>query len=451
MMEYESRTGSCAVPLPKVKASLQTGVNYTTIHALSRVALNAAARRGDVVAGLLTDRERLESPHDDFERLRARGPVVYGRTSASIVDHEAINEVLRSDDFGVGDGVGPLPEPLKRLITWSRDPWAAGPVDPPSLLAIDAPLHTRLRRLVSRSFTARSISKWQETVEKTASGLVDELAEAGADGPVDLVDAYAAQLPVAIIAGMLGVWDRDQRAQVLEWGNVAATLLDPGLTWRQFREANRAVRDLHQWLAGQIEAKRREPGDDLLSQLVALQGEDSLTDDELRSTALLVLGAGFETTVNLISNAVALLDSHPEQKALALADPSRWGNVVEETLRFDPPVRLNVRQAYADTTVSGVGVPKGQFLVLFIAGANRDPALFDNPHTFDITRANADQHLSFSAGAHYCLGASLARLEARVALEALYSRFPSLEVAGTPERRGTMVLHGFEHLPVRLG
>jgi len=442
------------VPLPElsdVRAGLQTRVNYATIHALSRVALNQAAKRGDVVASLLTDRARLEEPHADFERLRARGPVVFGRTSASIVDHAAINTVLRSDDYGVGDGVGPIPEPLRRIIAWSRDPWSAGPVDPPSLLAVDAPLHTRLRRLVSKSFTARAIGKWQETVEKTAAGLVDELAEAGADGrPVDLVDAYASQLPVAIIAGMLGVWDRDQRAQVLEWGNLAATLLDPGLTWKQFRDANTAVRDLHRWLAEQIESKRHEPGDDLLSQLVALQGEDALTDDELRSTALLVLGAGFETTVNLISNAVALLDAHPSQKALALSS-GNWGNVVEETLRFDPPVRMNVRQAYADTNIGGVDVPKGQFLVLFIAAANRDPALFDDPHSFDITRANADQHLAFSAGAHYCLGASLARLEARVALEALYSRFPDLAVTGTPERRGTMVLHGFEHLPVTLG
>jgi len=438
--------------LPQLKAGLQTRVNYATVHGLSRLGLRAAARKGDVVAGLLADRERLEHPHADFERLRARGPVVFGRASASVVDHAAINQVLRSEDFGVGDGIGPVPDPLHRLITWSRDPWAAGPVDPPSLLAVDPPLHTRLRRLVSRSFTARAIARWQETVEKTASDLVDELASASTGGrPVDLVDAYAAQLPVAIIAGMLGVWDPDQRRQVVEWGNVAAKLLDPGLPWHEFRDAKRAVRDLHRWLAVQIETKRREPGDDLLSQLVALQGEDALTNDELRSTALLVLGAGFETTVNLISNAVMLLDTHPDQKALALATPDRWGNVVEETLRFDPPVRMNVRQAYADTTIAGVAVPKGQFLVLFIAAANRDPALFDDPQTFDITRANADQHLSFSAGAHYCLGASLARLEARVALETLYARFPSLKVIGTPERRGTMVLHGFEHLPLQLG
>lgn len=438
--------------LPQLKAGLQTRVNYATVHGLSRLGLRAAARKGDVVAGLLADRERLEHPHADFELLRARGPVVFGRASASVVDHAAINQVLRSEDFGVGDGIGPVPDPLHRLITWSRDPWAAGPVDPPSLLAVDPPLHTRLRRLVSRSFTARAIARWQETVEKTASDLVDQLAPASTGGrPVDLVDAYAAQLPVAIIAGMLGVWDPDQRRQVVEWGNVAAKLLDPGLPWHEFRDAKRAVRDLHRWLAVQIETKRREPGSDLLSQLVALQGEDALTDDELRSTALLVLGAGFETTVNLISNAVMLLDAHPDQRALALASPDRWGNVVEETLRFDPPVRMNVRQAYADTTIAGVAVPKGQFLVLFIAAANRDPAVFDDPQSFDITRANADQHLSFSAGAHYCLGASLARLEARVALETLYARFPSLKVIGTPERRGTMVLHGFEHLPLQLG
>lgn len=440
------------MPSPDLKARLQTRVNFSTVHGLARFGLGAAARRGDTVAVLLTDHDRLEHPHADFERLRAMGPISFGSAVAATVDHAVINEVLRSEDFGVGDGIGAVPPLLHRLITWSRDPWAAGPVDPPSLLAIDPPLHTRLRRLVSRSFTARSISRWQSTVEETADELLDELAKAAADGtPIDLVETYAAQLPVAIIATMLGVTDRSQRQQVVEWGNLAATLLDPGLTWKQFRDANAAIRSLHLWLAEQFELKRREPGDDLLSQLVALKGEDALTDDELRSTALLVLGAGFETTVNLISNAVVLLEEHRDQRALVLADPSLWGGVVEETLRYDPPVRMNVRQAYAPVQVAGVDVPKDQFLVLFIAGANRDPAIFEDPNTFDITRANADQHISFSAGAHYCLGASLARLEARIALSALYTRFPELSLSGTRERRGTMVLHGFEHLPVRLG
>jgi cytochrome P450 len=438
--------------LPELMSALRTRVKYTTVHGLSRHGLGAAARRDDVVASLITDHGRFEDPHADFERLRSGGPIVFGRAIASTVDYAAINEVLRSEDFGVGDGVGPVPELLHRLITWSRDPWAAGPVDPPSLLAIDPPLHTRLRKLVSPSFTARSITGWQHTVEKTAAELIGELERtAGSGQPIDLVEAYAAQLPVAIIATMLGVHDRDQRQLVVEWGNLAAILLDPGLSWKQFREANRAIRSLHVWLAEQFELKRREPGDDLLSQLVALEGEDALTNDQLRSTALLVLGAGFETTVNLISNAVVLLDQHPDQRRLALADPDLWGGVVEETLRFDPPVRMSGRQAYAPVRIAGVDIPKDQFLVLFIGAANRDPAVFEDPHTFDILRANADQHLSFSAGAHYCLGASLARLEGRVALQALYSRFPDLQVTGTPERRTTMVLHGFEHLPVSLG
>lgn len=163
-----------------------------------------------------------------------------------------------------------------------------------------------------------------------------------------------------------------------------------------------------------------------------------------------MLGAGFETTVSLISNAVAQLDAHPDQRDIVLSDPARWGNAVEEVLRFDSPVQINVRQAYQDVTITGVPLKAGQVVLNFLGGANRDPAVFDEPQIFDVTRANADQHVSFSAGIHYCLGASLARMEARIALETLYSRFPDLHVDGTPERRPTVVLRGYDRLPVAL-
>jgi cytochrome P450 len=164
---------------------------------------------------------------------------------------------------------------------------------------------------------------------------------------------------------------------------------------------------------------------------------------------LLVLGAGFETTVNLIGNAVRLLDDHPEQLRLLHQDPALWANAVEEVLRYDSPVQLTLRQAYSDAVVDGIDVPEGEAVLTFIGGANRDPAVFADPQRFDVTRADAGRHLAFSSGIHYCLGAGLARLEAAVALRTLYERHPGLRLAGAPERRGTRVLRGYERLPVR--
>jgi cytochrome P450 len=179
--------------------------------------------------------------------------------------------------------------------------------------------------------------------------------------------------------------------------------------------------------------------------------DEGPTAVELRMIALLVLGAGFETTVNLISNAVGRLDEHPDERARCVADPTLWDNAVEEVLRHDSPVQLTGRTAVRDSTVAGVELPAGTTVLILLGGANRDPAVFADPDRFDVGRDNADDHLAFSLGAHFCLGAQLARLEARVALRELYARFPDLRVAGTPVRKQTQVLRGFEHLPVDLG
>ncbi len=209
---------------------------------------------------------------------------------------------------------------------------------------------------------------------------------------------------------------------------------------------------MHRWFHGHLDHLRRDPGDDLLSRLLQDEGGDRLTDTELHQVGLLVLGAGFETTVNLIGNAVALLDRHPEQLAwLREQDDqaSAWTNAVEEVLRFDSPVQLTMRAAHRDTEVQGEPVRAGEALLVLLGGANRDPAVFDDPHRFDVTRANAHEHVAFSAGIHYCLGASLARLEAVTALRLLYDRYPDLGVAGEPVRRRTRVLRGYAELPVR--
>lgn len=434
------------MPAPERVNPVRRGTWWLAAHGLSRVFLKREARKGDEVAQLLIEPGRMHDPYDVYETLRARGPFSVRTPAIATVSHPVTNQILRNDSFGVGDGHGELPPAARRIVDWARDPWAAGPIDPPSMLAVDPPLHNRYRKLVSRAFTARSVGRLEDSVREASERLVDGLAT---ESRVDLIDRFASQLPVTIIAEILGVPEH-QRQQLLEWGNLAAITLDPGLTWRQFRRADVAVRALHAWLDSHIAELRRNPGEDLLSDLAQNSGDDELTDLELRATALLVLGAGFETTVSLIGNAVAQLDAHPDQREIVLSDPERWGNAVEEVLRFDSPVQMNVRQAYEDLTIEGVDIPSGQFVVNFLGGANRDPSVFEDPAVFDVTRANADQHVSFSAGVHYCLGASLARLETRVGLETLYTRFPDLHVAGTPERRPTVVLRGYERLPVAL-
>ena len=191
---------------------------------------------------------------------------------------------------------------------------------------------------------------------------------------------------------------------------------------------------------------------DQLSSLVTTVDDDGggLTETELRATAALVVGAGFETTVNLIGNGAALLFAHPDQRRVLAEDPSLWPNAVDEVLRVDPPVQRTGRRARRHTTVHGVPVAEGEWLVLLLAGANRDPQVFPDPHEFDVARPNARDHVAFASGIHFCLGAALARMEGEVALQALFERFPDLGPACSGRRRGTVILRGYESLPVVL-
>ena len=212
-----------------------------------------------------------------------------------------------------------------------------------------------------------------------------------------------------------------------------------------------ALREFDEWLGTHLDGLRRAPGDNLLSQLVTAQEDGvGLTDAELRSTAGLVLAAGFETTVNLLGNGISLLAGHPDQRKLLTDRPELWPNAVDEVLRLDPPVLLTGRMARADLEVAGAPVPRGGVMVALLAGANQDPAVFPDPEQFDVSRANAREHVSFSAGRHYCLGAALARMEGEVGLRTLFGRYPDLRVERGVVRRPTRILRGFELLPVTL-
>jgi cytochrome P450 len=256
---------------------------------------------------------------------------------------------------------------------------------------------------------------------------------------------------VTVIAEILGV-PPSERRKVLEYGASAAPSLDLGLPWRRFRKVEAALRDFDAWLERHLERVRREPGSDLLSRLVTARGEDGrgLDDTELKSTAGLLLAAGFETTVNLLGNGIALLREHPDQLDALRERPDLWPNAVDEVLRLDPPVLLTGRSCVRDSVVAGVQVPAGAVVTTVLAGANRDPDVFADPHRFDVARANAHEHVAFSAGRHYCLGAALARMEGEVGLRMLFERFPDLALAPGAVRRSTRILRGYERLPASL-
>ncbi|MBN9619268.1 MAG: cytochrome P450, partial [Actinobacteria bacterium] len=244
----------------------------------------------------------------------------------------------------------------------------------------------------------------------------------------------------------------DKRDDLLRIGNEAAQTLDPALSWGAYRRADAAIREGNSWIDEHVATLRRAPGDDLLSELVRVnQDGDRLSDEELRVNTLLLLGAGFETTSNLIGNAVALLLDHPEQLAGLQADPSGWDNAVDEALRYDSPVQITVRVAREDVEIAGQSIPAGRGMLLMLGAANRDPAVFADAERFDVTRTDARQHLAFSAGIHYCIGAQLARLEASIALRTLFERFPDLTLAAPGTRRRTRVLRGYAELPVTTG
>jgi cytochrome P450 len=216
------------------------------------------------------------------------------------------------------------------------------------------------------------------------------------------------------------------------------------------------LQDFATWLDRHIDQLREHSRDDLLSQLVAVRDEQGGLDDrELKATAGLILAAGFETTVNLLGNGARLLLAHPDQLAGLLATDAEtataaWTNAVNEILRFDPPVLLTGRTAVRDTEVAGRPVPAGDTVLTVLAGANRDPDVFENPAVFDVTRSNAADHLAFSNGRHYCLGAALARMEGEVGLSRLFRRFPEMRLLPGAERRDTRILRGYRALPVRL-
>ncbi len=434
--------------LPVVRSAVRWGAT----HGAMRLAIRARARAGNPDAEILRDPAVRLDPYAHYERLRTDAPFAGGAFARVSVHHDVCTDVLRSEAFGQigGNRTDGLPPVLKVALRLAGPRRSVGPIDPPSMLAVDPPEHTRYRRLVSRAFSARAVARLRERTVQIADELLDGLErDAGPGGSVDLVARYASLLPVTVISEMLGV-PVGMREQFLAWGDAATPSLDIGVDWATHRSVERNLAELDAWFHSHLRDLRRAPGDDLLSALVtaADDGGETLTEQELLATAALVFGAGFETTVNLIGNGAALLFAHPDQRRRLAEDPSLWPNAVDEMLRIDSPVQRTGRRATRDTTVHGVPIAAGELVLLILAAANRDPRVFADPHAFDVARPNAREHVAFSSGIHFCLGAALARMEGEVALQALFQRFPGIGPAGPAHRRGTILLRGYESMPV---
>lgn len=444
-------TTTTAPPRTPRAAGARQAVRWGLQHGLARVITGRAARRGDPQAQLIFDPVARDDPYAIHDGIRERGPLVQGRLTHLSVDHGICSSVLRSDDFGVIGVRAMLPPAVRGIAAWAEDSRALGPLDPPSLLAVEPPDHTRYRRLVSKVFTARAVEALRPSVQAVADRLLDDLERTSRDEPLDLIERYATLLPVTVIAEILGV-PGSEHARVLELGNEIAPSLDLGLTFREYADVQRGLREFNAWLDEHLDRLRRNPGSDLLSQLVTVEDEGARLDAvELRATAGLLLGAGFETTVNLLGSGARLLIDAPDQLAILTAEPHRWPDAVEEVLRYESPVQVTGRVALRDTRLAGEPFPAGRVVTTLLGGANRDPLVFPEPHRFDVTRPNSRDHLAFSGGRHFCLGAALARVEGEVGLRSLFERFPDLATAPGAIRRSTRVLRGWEHLPVRTG
>jgi cytochrome P450 len=383
-------------------------------------------------------------PYSVYRQFRENGPIRLPDASLTVFSaYRDCDEALRHPASSVDRAKSTV---AQRMFA---DGAIARPQGPAMFLFLDPPDHTRLRKLVSKAFVPKVVNELQPEITRLVDGLLDGIAERGR---FDAISDLAYPLPVAVICRLLGVPLKDEP----EFGRVSALIaqaLDPffaitGEPAEGMQERIQAGQWLRDYLRELIEQHRSQPGDDLMSRLIAVEESgDQLTEDEIVATCSLLLVAGHETTVNLIANAILAMLRHPAQWAALGTDAARAPAVIEETLRYDPPVQLVARIAADNMTIGDTQIAKGDSMMLLLAAAGHDPEEFDRPETFDPNR-KAFRHLSFGKGLHYCLGAPLARLEAAVALSAVTARFPEARLDGEPAYKPNVTLRGLSSLAV---
>jgi cytochrome P450 len=392
----------------------------------------------------LMDPANRADPYRLYAQFRDRGPLQLPEANLAVFStYRDCDEVLRHPSSSSDRLKSTM---AQRLLQSGAAP---RPLGPPGFLFLDPPDHTRLRKLVSKAFAPKVVNALQPDIGALVDGLLDRIAE---KGQFEVVEDFAYPLPVAVICRLLGVPLEDE-PQFSRASALVAQTLDPfvaftGAVPSGIEERLQATRWLRGYFRDLIEERRSRPGDDFISGLIAVEESgDQLTEDEIISTCNLLLIAGHETTVNLIANAILAMLRNPVQWTALGADAGRAPAIVEETLRYDPPVQLVGRTAADDMTIGRIEVPADDVMVLLLAAAQRDPAEFDRPDTFDPDRGML-RHLGFGRGAHYCLGAPLARLEAGMALSAVTARFPDARLDSEPQYKTNVTLRGLSELTV---
>ena len=428
---------------PEMKTSIQTAVSMSTMRGLTKV----MAAIGDPIG-------RLETAPDlaEFSAGLREKTVQKSRIGVLIsADYEICAEVLKSPNWRTVAEPGNFLEEI--FLGSSSQSSENVDIFLDSILGKDGDEHSRIKKLVVPAFTHRAMQSWKETADKIAHNLVQQLPS---DGQVDLVSALANPLPLEMICEILGVPLKD-RELFNKWGNTLAEIgLDGPRTVGQVSELEIASKELTDYMAELLAYRRKHPEDDLLTSLANSETDGAtLTDREIVATASFLLLAGFETTVNLLGVGTRVLVEHKEALKEVSHNHDLIPNLVEEALRYVSPVQYTFRSAGSKVVLKdGTVVKKGQSIVLMIVGANRDPKIFSDPDTFDIHRENAKRNLAFGYGAHHCLGASLARLEAEAVLKHLLLRFPNVaswKITGDVVAKRGRVIRGLESLPITLG
>ncbi len=387
-------------------------------------------------------------PYPVYARLRAEAPIYQPPFGGYVLSRYADCETVLKDPRSSSDFRNS--DMFQQFVAQQgRDPDEGFLGGTRPFLFLDPPDHTRLRGLVNKAFTPKTVEGLRVRIQEIVNELLDR---AEAKGSLEVIEDFAYPLPVQVICEMLGVPAEDHET-FKEWSRELARSLDPEefLPQAVIERRQHAVESFGEYFAGLVEERRAHPRDDLLSALIATEeAGDKLSGLELLATCILLLVAGHETTVNLIGNGTLALLRHLDQLALLQDDPSLARSAVEEILRYDPPVQFTGRVALEDIALGDVVIPKGQQAIILLASANRDPDVFADPDRLDITRAE-NRHLSFGHGIHYCVGAPLARVEAEIALSTLVQRFPGIRLlTEAPAYKENIVLRGLAALPVGL-
>jgi cytochrome P450 len=387
--------------------------------------------------------EFLEDPYPVLNRLRESGRVFYDAQRARwfVTRHEDVRSCLRDKRLGrnfrhvmAPDEIGVPPLDPRWQSFWDVERW--------SLLWLEPPDHTRIRRLVAAAFTPRAVEALREPANALACELLTPFRESG---ELELLYDFAQPYSIAVICRMLGV-PLDRARDLLEWSHRMVKMYEFDVPAETAEAATRAAAEFHEYVHGLIAERRARPRDDMVTALVDARVDGGrLSDDEIVSTVIVLLNAGHEATVNTLGNGMVAFARHPEQWARVVAGDVPAHVAIEEMIRYDPPLQLFERWVLSDDFAIGdVPIRRGAKIAMLFGAANRDPRVFERPDEFDAGRQNAAQHIGFGGGIHVCIGAPLARIELEASVEALRDAWPTIELASDPQRSGAFVIWGLK-------